>query len=146
MNEPRLIEGGLRIDDRGQVAFVNDFDFPGIKRFYTVANHRAEFVRAWHAHKYESKYVTALSGTALVGVAKIDNWEAPAKDLYVHRFVISAAMPAILCIPDGFAHGYMTLTSDTKLMFFSTATLEESTNDDFRYDARYWDIWNVVER
>jgi len=31
-------------------------------------------------------------------------------------------------------------------MFFSTSSLQESQGDDFRFDARYWDIWNVVER
>ena len=40
----------------------------------------------------------------------------------------------------------MSLTTDLKLMFFSTSRLEESQGDDFRYDARYWDIWQVVER
>jgi hypothetical protein len=33
-----------------------------------------------------------------------------------------------------------------KLIFFSTSTLEESRGDDVRYDARYWDIWQVIER
>jgi hypothetical protein len=31
-------------------------------------------------------------------------------------------------------------------MFFSTSTLEESAGDDVRFDARYWDVWGVVER
>jgi hypothetical protein len=40
----------------------------------------------------------------------------------------------------------MSLTADLKLMFFSTASLEESRGDDVRYEARYWDVWNPVER
>jgi dTDP-4-dehydrorhamnose 3,5-epimerase len=40
----------------------------------------------------------------------------------------------------------MSLTEDAKLMFFSTSTLEESMGDDIRFDSRYWDIWNTVER
>jgi dTDP-4-dehydrorhamnose 3,5-epimerase len=40
----------------------------------------------------------------------------------------------------------MSLTEDAKLIFFSTSTLEESKDDDFRYPARYWDIWTVAER
>ena len=46
---PRLIEGGLAVDDRGSVAFVNDFDLAVARRFYVVSNHSAGFVRAWHA-------------------------------------------------------------------------------------------------
>ena len=54
--EPTLIDGGLSVDDRGQVAFANGFDFEGVKRFYLVSNHRQGFVRAWHAHRREAKW------------------------------------------------------------------------------------------
>ena len=60
--------------------------------------------------------------------------------------MLSAHKPSVLYIPAGYANGFMSLTSDLKLMFFSTSTLEQSQGDDFRYDARYWDIWQVVER
>ena len=144
---PRLIEGGLAVDDRGEVSFVNDFDFAGVKRFYTVTNHQAGFVRAWHAHRCEAKYVTVLRGAAIVAAVWIDDWDNPSKDDdYVHRYVLSAHKPAVLYIPAGYANGSMSLTSDTLLAFFSTATLQESRDDDVRYDARYWDIWEVIER
>lgn len=143
---PYIIDGNLAIDDRGTVAFVNDFHFEGVRRFYTVSNHRDGFVRAWHAHRHEAKYVTAVQGAAIIAATAIDNWEQPSKNLKIHRYVLSAHKPALLYIPPGYAHGYMTLTTDTKLMFFSTSTLEESRNDDIRYDARYWDAWQVVER
>ncbi len=143
---PRLYEGGLVIDDRGTVGFVNDFDFQGVKRFYTVANHAARFVRAWHAHRREAKYVSVLRGAAIVGAVKIDDWERPSREAHVHRFVLSALKPAVVFIPAGFANGFMSLAPDTLLIFFSTATIEESRQDDVRFDARYWDIWNVAER
>ena len=143
---PRLIEGGLAVDDRGDIAFVNDFQFEGVKRFYMVSNHRAGFVRAWHAHRREGKYVTVVQGAAIVAAVAIDNWERPAKNAEIHRYVLSVQKPAVLYIPPGYANGFMSLTADTKLVFFSTATLEESRNDDVRYDARYWDAWQVSER
>jgi hypothetical protein len=40
----------------------------------------------------------------------------------------------------------MSLTADLKLVIFSTASLEESQGDDFRYDAHLWNIWDVVPR
>ena len=45
------MRGGVAVDDRGEVGFVNDFTFSGVKRFYTVANHSDGFVRAWHGHR-----------------------------------------------------------------------------------------------
>jgi dTDP-4-dehydrorhamnose 3,5-epimerase-like enzyme len=145
-SKPVLITGGLAADDRGELTFVNDFRFEGVKRFYTVSNYRQGFIRAWHGHKRESKYVTAVSGAALVGAVCIDNWEQPSRELHVERFVMSAHRPSVLYIPAGHANGFMSLTADLKLIFFSTSSLEESQGDDFRFDPRYWDIWQVVER
>ena len=143
---PRLIEGGLAVDDRGEVRFVNQFSFAGVKRFYAVRNHSAGLVRAWHAHRREAKYVYAASGAAIVGAVRIDDWEQPNPQQRVERFVLSANSPAVLYIPPGYANGFRSLTADTQLVFYSTATLEESASDDVRYDARYWDVWGVAER
>jgi dTDP-4-dehydrorhamnose 3,5-epimerase len=146
MVEPRLIKGALVADDRGEVGFVNDFDFAEVKRFYLVSNHAAGFVRAWHGHRREAKYVTVVQGAMLVACVQIDNWEKPSPALPVQRFVLSAKVPAVLFIPAGYANGNMSLTDDARAMFFSTSTLEESKGDDIRFDARLWDPWRVEER
>lgn len=140
------ISGGLAVDDRGEVGFVNGFNFQGVKRFYTVTNHRAGFIRAWHAHRNEAKYVTAVVGSAVVAAVRIDDWQEPSPGLLVERFVLSAKRPSVLFIPPGYANGFMSLTDDLKLMFFSTSTLDESAADDIRFDSRTWDPWQVVER
>lgn len=143
---PQLIEGDLSVDDRGEVAFVNGFNFEGIQRFYAVSNYAPGFVRAWHGHRHESKFVTVIHGTAVVGAVLIDDWEKPSRDAKVHRYVLSSAKPAVLHIPPGHANGFMSLTADTKLVFFSTSTVAESREDDVRFDARYWNPWEVTER
>lgn len=144
--QPYVINGGLAVDDRGEIAFANDFDFDSVKRFYMVSNHTAGFVRAWHAHRQEAKYVTCVSGAAIIGAVKIDNWDSPSKNLPVERYILSAKKPQVIFIPPGYANGFMSLTEDCKLIFYSTSTLEQSAGDDIRYDARYWDIWQAVER
>lgn len=141
-----LLEGRLAVDDRGEVGFVNEFSFDNVKRFYTVRNHRAGFVRAWHAHRREAKYVTAVEGAALIGAVRIDDWDQPSPSASVFRYVLTAAKPSVVYIPPGFANGFMSLTNDSKLMFFSTSSLDESKGDDVRYPARHWDIWSIEER
>ena len=145
---PDLIPGDLSIDDRGQLAFFNQFDLANepVRRCYLTANHRAGLVRAWHAHRREAKYVLAVSGSALVCAVKVVNWSRPRKDQPVSRFTLSAATPAVLAIPAGYANGWMSLTPDCRLLWFSSATVEESRGDDVRYPARYWNPWEVVER
>jgi dTDP-4-dehydrorhamnose 3,5-epimerase-like enzyme len=144
--EPRLIEGATSVDDRGTVSFVNDFSFSGVKRSYIVTNHKSGFVRAWHAHKKEAKYVTVVRGSAIVGAVKIDDWKKPSKNTPVSRYTLSDKKPSVLYIPAGYANGFMSLTRDTIMVFYSTATLEQSRGDDTRFEARYWDIWQIIER
>ncbi len=144
--EPVLFKGGIAVDDRGEVGFVNEFDFEGVRRFYSVENHQQGFVRAWHGHKKEAKYVHVVSGAALLAAVEIDNWDAPSRAAKAHRFVLSEKTPAVLFIPAGFANGFKSLAPNTKIMFFSTASIAESLDDDFRFDSRYWDPWQIEER
>ncbi len=146
--EPTFLEGGgLGVDDRGEVGYVNGFTFQGVKRFYFLQNHRQGFIRAWHAHRREAKYVLVVAGVALVGAVPIvGDWVKPDRNAKVYRYTMSAKKPAVLYIPPGYANGAMSLSTDATVMYFSTATMEETKDDDVRYDARYWDAWSVEER
>ncbi len=146
MREPKIIPGGIAIDDRGSASFVNDFGFEGIKRFYMLKNHKQGFIRAWHGHKLEKKFMYVPRGSALICCVEIDDWDNPSKDLKVHRFVLSEHKPSILYIPEGYANGFMSLTEDAELMVFSTTTLDVAMTDDIRFPAHYWDPWEIVER
>jgi len=113
---PRLLLGDTAVDDRGEVGFVNDFDFSPVRRFSIVTNHGNGFVRAWHAHRREATYVLVVGGTALVGAVAIDDWEHPSTESRVWRYVLSAHKPAILYIPPGYANGFMSLTEDAMVI------------------------------
>ena len=138
MIEPTLIDLGLSLDDRGSLRYLNDFTFENWKRFYIVENHRAGFIRAWHAHERESKFVIAISGTVKIGTVKVDDFESPNEELKPNFRILSHLTNFGLFIPGGYANGFQTLTSDAKLLIFSTSTLSESMSDDYRYQ---WDLW-----
>src|SRR5439155_12324049 len=80
VEEPRLMVGGSLTDDRGTVAFVNDFDPSTCRRCYVVTNHSAGFVRAWHGHRKEGKYVSVLRGAAIVAAVRVLDWDHPDKN------------------------------------------------------------------
>jgi dTDP-4-dehydrorhamnose 3,5-epimerase-like enzyme len=144
--EPKLVEGGIAVDDRGTLLFANDFLLSDFKRMYVVKNHSPKFVRAWHGHRFETKAIFVAEGTAVIGAVKVDDWEAPSKDLPVKRVVLSSLKPSIFVIPPGYANGIMTLSTNTTVCVFSSSTLSESMADDVRFPARFWDIWTIEER
>lgn len=135
MNKPTIISGGIAVDDRGSVRFINDFNFKNVKRFYHVTNHRRGFIRAWHGHKKEGKYVYVSSGTALIGVVDMKTEE-------ISKFIVSSKSPKILWIPPGNYNGFKSLEENTSILFFSTTILEESLGDDIRKDYDEWNIWD----
>ena len=146
--EPTLIAGGFAVDDRGQVSFVNGFAFDPIRRFYLVENFSTEVVRAFHGHLKEEKFVLVVSGSAVVAAVRFDDPLNPNRDAKPQRFVLSDRQPKILFIPAGYANGFRTLEPRTRIMFFSTATLEESAKDDYRFPYDHWgkDVWKVEFR
>ena len=150
-----LMSGGQAVDDRGSVRFVNDFDFKNVKRFYQVENHREGFIRAWHAHRREGKYVYVPRGSALIGAVRIEHRgpvDGVADDAILvpegkpERYVLGDAVPKVLWIPPGYANGFKNLKSDTIVQFFSTTTLSESVNDDIRFPYDKWDIWDIEQK
>ena len=145
-NIPVMLNGNKVFDDRGSVGFVNDFEFEDVKRFYLVQNHEVGFVRAFHGHQKEGKYVTVVSGAAIIKVSKIDFYEKlrvaviDIRSEDTQTFVLSAEKPQVLWIPPGYFNGFKTMSADTRVMFFSTATVEESKRDDLRIDYCS-DLW-----
>lgn len=135
MDNAKIINGGIAVDDRGTVRFVNDFDFKNVKRFYHVSNHKRDFIRAWHGHKKEGKYVYVSSGSALVGIVNMKTKE-------ILKFVLSSKSPKVLWIPPGNYNGFKSLEENTSILFFSTTTLDESLGDDIRKDFDEWNIWD----
>ena len=113
--------------------------FEGVKRFYEVENHRRGYIRAWHGHKNEGKYVWASGGTFLIGVVPLDAKQGDITS--VRKIILSELKPNILWIPPGYYNGFMNLTEGGRLMYFSTSTLEESAGDDIRLPYDAWNIW-----
>jgi dTDP-4-dehydrorhamnose 3,5-epimerase-like enzyme len=140
--QPRIINGGLHVDARGTVSFVNDFDFKGVDRFYTIRAHRPQELRGWVGHQREHKWFFAVQGTTLIAVVKPDRWDCPSSSLPVERFVLSAAKPQVLHVPSGHVTGSVNLSADAILMVFSSGKIEDAKTDDYRFAV---DTWLITE-
>lgn len=148
VDDIKIIDGGLAVDDRGAVTFANDFNFENVKRFYQVENFSTSTIRAWHGHLKEGKYVFVSNGSIILGAAPMDNTKSPSKDVKVTRLILSSRSPKIVYIPPGYANGFKPLEEGTKISFFSTSTLDESKGDDYRFPHDYWgeEIWETENR
>lgn len=134
------IRGGKCKDERGSLSFVNDFDFSNVRRFYMVENRDVGVFRGWHGHKNEAKYVFLVKGRATLAAVEIDDWDKPSKDLEIITFELDEKRPSVVYIPKGFANGFKSQASGTKVIFFSTSTLKESKADDIRFPPEYWKL------
>ena len=96
----------------------------------------------------DAKYVYVVSGTALVVAVKLTRAKNPSKKSLLVKMILSAKKPQVLYIPPGFANGFKALEPNTKVVFFSTTTLEQAGDDDYRYPADYWGlkVWQVENR
>lgn len=142
MDGPNLIETKSFTDNRGTLIFANDFDMLPIKRFYTLVHPDTSVIRAWQGHKIEQKWFFVLVGSFNIKLVQPDDWLNPSFDLRIHSFNLSENQPAILHVPNGFVTGFKAATPGSKMMVYSDLTLQESKNDDYRFDASYWGNWH----
>lgn len=140
VKQPRLIEGGIHTDHRGQISFVNRMKFDDIVRFYIISNSEEQPLRAWQGHKIDNKYFYCVQGAIRVHFVKVDDWESPSKDLPVGSVLLSANESKVLHIPEGYANAIESIELGSKLISFSTLPLERTAEDDVRFSSEMWPI------
>ncbi|WP_320052900.1 WxcM-like domain-containing protein [uncultured Acetobacteroides sp.] len=145
MDEIKIIEGGISVDERGSISHANGFDMNDIKRFYVIYQNDTSVIRAWHGHQFEKKYFFAVKGSFIMAFVKIDNWENPSEFLQPSIFMLSDAKSEVICLPEGFASGIKANEPDSILIVFSNKTLSDATGDSWRYDKDLWIDWSKYE-
>jgi len=145
MSNLDVLLGNISVDDRGEVLFVNSFDFPGIVRFHQITNHNKSSVRAWYGHEHGTVYAFVAKGTAMFGIMPIVGAEELTEE-NCKVYIISSKRPRILCIPAGYYYGFKALDDGCMVQMFSTQTLEESREDTLKKPWNFWNIWNVNNR
>ncbi len=109
-----------------------------VVRFYEIAPSSTDIIRAWQAHKEEKKWFYCHSGSFLLNLVKIDDFENPSIVLQCESFTLNEADPFVLEVPGGYANGFKAQAEDSRLMVFSNFSLNESQKDDFRYPTDRW--------
>ena len=137
----QIIVGGSHKDDRGKIIFCNDFDLSEVKRFYLIEHPDINVVRAWQGHQREQKWFFVVEGTFKIVLVQPDNWENPSKTLITEEYILRSSEPTVLHVPGNYSNGFKALEPKSKIMVFSSFTVEESSNDNFRFDKNLWYNW-----
>lgn len=138
---PTVIEGEIFCDARGRIASVNAFDFADVRRMYVVHHPETSIVRGWNGHAFERKWFFCSAGAFRVALVKIDNWQAPSKDLKPSFYDLQEGKSALLCVPAGYASCLRALVPHATLTVFSDKTLAQSQADSYKFDKDYWFQW-----
>jgi dTDP-4-dehydrorhamnose 3,5-epimerase len=141
MDEISVIQGGNYEDARGKLIFFNDFDMKDVRRFYVIEHPDSSIVRAWQGHKKEEKWFYVIKGSFKVVLIKPDDWESPSADLKSKEFILKAEESQVLYIPGNFANGLKALEPESRMIVFSSFTVDESSKDNYRFDKGMWYDW-----
>jgi len=141
IKNPTIIQGGEHEDARGRLTFFNDFNMNQVRRFYVIEHPDTSIVRAWQAHKKEQKWFYVVEGAFKVVLVQPDDWGNPSKTLATEEFILKSATPKVLHVPGNYANGFKAIEPKSRIMVFSSFTVEESANDNFRFDKNLWYDW-----
>ncbi len=139
------IDGGIHSDKRGHITFVNDFDVSPVVRMYNIIHNDTETVRAWQGHQKETKFFRCVQGSFIVAWKKIDDFNNPSVEPKAEYKILKANAPGVLIIPPGYANGMKAAEINSQLLVMSDLHLEESLDDNIRFDQELWLDWKNLK-
>ncbi|MDG4655102.1 WxcM-like domain-containing protein [Chryseobacterium arthrosphaerae] len=138
MNTPEFIEGGKYSDVRGNLFFNNEFNTSEIKRIYCIENTETDFIRGWTGHKIEQRWFSAVLGSFTIKLVKINDWEAPSRELEILQYELNAEKLDVLHIPSGYASAIQANEKGAKLLVMANYSLGE-IDDEYRFPIDYFE-------
>ena len=136
--KPILLRGNIHKDTRGSLYDSNGFDTSIIKSIYFIEKMDTSVIRGWQGHEIEQRWFSAVQGSFLIKLIKIDNWAHPTKHLICKEFSIAAQVLDVLHVPKGYISSIQALEAGSRLLVMSDFLIGE-LNEEFRYDLSYFD-------
>lgn len=137
-----IIEGDIFKDERGRINTVNSFNFEDVRRCYMIKNASTDIVRGWNGHKCERKWFYCIKGSFALALVEIDDWNAPSHDLVPKVYQLNENHSRIVAVPAGYANCMKALEEDSIMIVYSDKTLEEASNDNWKFDKDLWVNWS----
>ncbi len=133
-----MIAGDNFQDERGEMRFFNTLNMSEIVRFYEILPANQDMIRGWQGHQHEKKWFYCVSGSFIINIIEINDFNNLSDDLTPTRIELDASNPKIIAVPGGFVTGIKASSNYARLQVFSNAALNKSKDDDFRFPLDQW--------
>lgn len=134
----KKIQGGISLDGRGQIRYVNEFDMSLVKRFYIIKNSDTELIRGWRGHRIERRWFYVLSGSFELNLVKIDDWDEPSVNLPIEKIKLTSDDLQIVYLPMGHASAFRALEENSELLVFADFSLDHAPFDNYIWPIDYF--------
>ena len=140
-----LVKGGIHIDSRGILQYVNEENPGNYRRFYVITHNDVNIIRAWQGHKQEEKAFYTITGSFIIAVINPNCFEMPSDDEKPVLFQLTEENKNFLRVPGGSYTGIKALAPKSTLLVLSSLDLTGSKADDYRQPADKWIDWNTIK-
>ena len=136
------------VDDRGyltEIIHVQDLVRQKFGQVYLVGDTTQGIIRAYHKHDILWDYFFISHGSAKFIL--VDDRSESATYRHMNIFVISQRNPAVLVVPPGVYHGWMSLEDDTQMISTASEVYNREKPDEVRIAPdSFGDVWTVKGR
>lgn len=138
----------VNVDDRGYLIEIVHATDPFLKKFgqvYLVGNRTKGIIRAYHKHDVLWDYFFISHGSAKFIL--VDDRLGSPTYRHMNMFILSERNPAVLVVPAGVYHGWMSLEDDTQMVSTGSELYNKEKPDEVRIlPDTFGDVWEVKGR
>lgn len=133
-------------DDRGYLfEIIHNYEMPKFGRAYIAADPTRGVIRAFHKHHFSWDNFCIIRGSAKF--VFVDDREKSPSYKQEELIVISEKSPALIIVPPGIYHGWMSLEDNTVLLTVNSELLDKENPDETRIPPdSFGEVWTVKGR
>jgi dTDP-4-dehydrorhamnose 3,5-epimerase len=148
IKDVQFTELTARVDDRGyliEILRATDGHFTKFGQVYLVGNFAKGIIRAFHKHSELWDWFFISHGSAKFVL--VDDRDDSPTYRETNTFVVSARNPAIITVPPGVYHGWMSLEDDTQMISTASEVYRREKPDEIRIPPdTFGDVWTIKGR
>lgn len=144
----KLVKLEAHVDDRGYLIEIirsSDEHFTKFGQVYMVGNFAKATIRAFHKHNVLWDWFFISHGAAKFIL--VDDRKESRSFKNIETYVVSSRNPALIVVPPGVYHGWMSLEDDTQMISTASEIYNREKPDEVRIPPdTFGDLWTIKGR